>query len=132
MVLPRVSIRSLGRRPLVFLVLLAAGLGWFPVVGEAQDAEELFRTVSPAKVSPAVVVIRARAGPSTPGGARDLHRIGSGVLVSADGKVGGIAIKRAADIPRIRQQIGAMRTGQLLKASVLRAGQVIELTGKAP
>jgi serine protease Do len=44
----------------------------------------------------------------------------------------GIAIKSDADIPRIRERIGAMPAGQSFKASVLRAGQVIELTGKAP
>ena len=35
-------------------------------------------------------------------------------------------------IPKIREKIGAMSTGQPFKASVLRAGEVIELTGKAP
>ena len=35
-------------------------------------------------------------------------------------------------IPKIREKIGAMSTGQPFKASVLRAGAVIELTGKAP
>ena len=44
----------------------------------------------------------------------------------------GIRITSTADIPRIREKIGAMATGELFKASVLRAGQVIELTGKAP
>ena len=44
----------------------------------------------------------------------------------------GITIASDADIPRIRERVGAMRTGETFKASVLRAGQVIELTGKAP
>ena len=44
----------------------------------------------------------------------------------------GVAIKSAADIPKIREKIGAMSTGQPFKASILRAGHVIELTGKAP
>jgi S1-C subfamily serine protease len=44
----------------------------------------------------------------------------------------GIAIKSEADIPKIREKIGAMQTGEPFKASVLRAGRVIELTGKAP
>ena len=44
----------------------------------------------------------------------------------------GIAIKSEADIPKIRERIGAMPTGQQFRASVLRAGTVIELTGKAP
>jgi S1-C subfamily serine protease len=44
----------------------------------------------------------------------------------------GIAIKSDADLPKIREKIGAMRTGEPFKASVLRAGKVLELTGKAP
>lgn len=44
----------------------------------------------------------------------------------------GIQITSDADIPRIRERLGAMKTGEIFKASVLRAGQVIELTGKAP
>jgi S1-C subfamily serine protease len=44
----------------------------------------------------------------------------------------GIAIKSEADIPKIREKIGAMSAGQPFKASVLRAGRVIELTGRAP
>ena len=35
-------------------------------------------------------------------------------------------------MPKIRERIGAMKTGEVFKASVLRAGRVIELTGKAP
>jgi hypothetical protein len=42
-----------------------------------------------------------------------------------------IAIKSEADIPKIREKIGAMSTGQPFKASILRAWNVIELTGKA-
>jgi len=44
----------------------------------------------------------------------------------------GIAIQSEADLPKIRERIGAMPSGQSFKASVLRAGQVIELTGRAP
>jgi serine protease Do len=44
----------------------------------------------------------------------------------------GIVIKSDADLPKIREKVGAMHTGQPFKASVLRAGRVIELTGKAP
>ena len=33
-------------------------------------------------------------------------------------------------IPKIREKIGAMSTGQPFKASVLRAGEVIELNGE--
>ena len=44
----------------------------------------------------------------------------------------GIAITSEADIPKIRQRIGAMASGEPFKASILRAGKVIELTGRAP
>jgi S1-C subfamily serine protease len=44
----------------------------------------------------------------------------------------GIAIKSEADLPKIRERIGAMRAGEPFKASILRAGKVIELTGNAP
>ena len=44
----------------------------------------------------------------------------------------GIAIKSEVDLPKIRERIGAMSSGEPFKASILRAGQVIELTGKAP
>ena len=44
----------------------------------------------------------------------------------------GIAIRNETDVPKIREKIGAMQTGQTFKASVLRAGRVIELTGTAP
>jgi len=46
--------------------------------------------------------------------------------------VAGIPMRSEADIPKIREKIGAMSTGQPFKASVLRAGELIELTGKAP
>jgi serine protease Do len=70
-------------RPLLLVVLVGVVLGWFPIGAEAQDAEELFR-----KVSPSVVVIRAkgRAVDSTRG-LITFSEIGSGVLISADGKV---------------------------------------------
>jgi serine protease Do len=46
--------------------------------------------------------------------------------------IAGIAIKSESDVPKIRERLGAMSPGQSFKASVLRAGQVIELTGKVP
>jgi S1-C subfamily serine protease len=44
----------------------------------------------------------------------------------------GIAIKSEADVPKIREKIGGMSSGQPFKASVLRGGKVIGLTGTAP
>jgi hypothetical protein len=49
------------RRPLLG-VLVGAVLGWCPAGVEAQDVEELFR-----KVSPSVVVIRAKGRELTSG-----------------------------------------------------------------
>ena len=46
--------------------------------------------------------------------------------------IAGIAIKEAADLPRIREKLGTMPPGQTFKATVLRAGRVIELTGTVP
>ena len=60
-------------------------------------------------------------------GGRDIVVRGDVVL-----SVAGIAITSDADIPKIRERVGAMATGDTFKVTVLRAGQVIELTGKAP
>src|SRR5262245_4398830 len=70
-------------RQLLLGILTGAVLGWFPAGVEAQDVEELFR-----KVSPSVVVIKARGRDVTSTrGLINFSEIGSGVLVSADGKV---------------------------------------------
>jgi len=70
-------------RPLFLAVLVAVVLGWFPIGAEAQDAEELFR-----KISPSVVVIRAKGrAVDSARGLITFTEIGSGVLISADGKV---------------------------------------------
>jgi serine protease Do len=183
-------------RRLLLGALVVVVIGCLSGGAEAQDAEELFR-----KVSPSVVVVRAK-GRAVDGtrGLLTYSEIGSGVLISADGKVmtaahvvhamdevlveflggelvparvvasepaadlsllqlshipngaqparigdsdkvrvgdivlsmAGIAIKSEADLPKIRATIGEMSPGDPFKASVLRAGTVIELTGKAP
>jgi len=68
------------------------------------------------------------------GGDRIATIRGQDIVVRGDVilSMAGIPIKSAADVPKIREKIGAMSTGELFKASVLRAGEVIELTGKAP
>jgi serine protease Do len=68
------------------------------------------------------------------GGDRTATIGGQEVVVRGDIvlSMAGIPIRSEADIPKIRKKIGAMSTGQPFKASVLRAGEVIELTGKAP
>jgi serine protease Do len=68
------------------------------------------------------------------GGDRTTTIRGEEIVVRGDIilSMAGIAIRSEADLPKIRERIGAMSSGQLFKASVLRAGKVIELTGKAP
>src|SRR5215468_284532 len=69
-------------RSIALGALLVVLLGWLPDAAQAQDAEELFR-----KVSPAVVVIRAKGRAVDARGLVTFTEIGSGVLMSADGKV---------------------------------------------
>jgi serine protease Do len=60
-------------------------------------------------------------------GGQDMAVRGDIILAMA-----GITIKNDQDLPRIREKLGTMSPGQSFKASVLRAGQVIELTGTVP
>jgi len=46
--------------------------------------------------------------------------------------VHGIAVQKAADLVKIRETMNALPSGQSFKATVLRAGRVLELTGTAP
>ena len=70
------------RKPLSALVL-AAGLFWLAAPADAQSMGDLFR-----KVNPSVVVIRARGSDvEGSGGLTRFLETGSGVLISADGKV---------------------------------------------
>src|SRR5262249_20323212 len=70
-------------RRLLRVVVGVALLSSFPVGVGAQDAEELFR-----QVNPAVVVIRAKGRDViNTRGLVQFNEIGSGVLISADGKV---------------------------------------------
>lgn len=74
--------KTFARLALIMLFTVAAVIGAVPA--EAQDIGELFR-----KVSPSVVVIRAK-GRDVGSGGRGVtvfSEIGSGVLISADGKV---------------------------------------------
>jgi hypothetical protein len=69
-------------RILVGIVIVGWFL-WFPSGADAQDVEEMFR-----KVNPAVVVIKAKGREVTSTrGVVTFSEIGSGVLISADGKV---------------------------------------------
>ena len=65
------------------MVLLVAGLlGWLVPEAQAQSAGDVFR-----KVAPSVVVIRAKGRDVGAGGQTRFNETGSGVLISADGKV---------------------------------------------
>jgi S1-C subfamily serine protease len=68
------------------------------------------------------------------GGDRTATITGQDIVIRGDIvlMIAGIAIKSSADLPKIREKIGKMSTGASFKATVLRAGRVIELTGKAP
>lgn len=74
--------KTLARVTLSILFSVAAVITAVPA--EAQDVGELFR-----KVSPSVVVIRAKGREVAPGarGVAVFSEIGSGVLISADGKI---------------------------------------------
>ena len=70
-------------RRAIHVLLAGAALGWLPASAMAQDVEELFR-----KVSPSVVVIKAKGRAVTSSrGLVTFGEIGSGVLISPDGKV---------------------------------------------
>jgi len=70
------------RRGVAALLAVLAVL-WLPEPGRAQSMSELFK-----KVAPSVVVIRARGREITAGGGPSgFSEIGSGVLISTDGKV---------------------------------------------
>jgi len=68
------------------------------------------------------------------GGDRTATIAGQDIVVRGDIvlTMAGIAIKSDEDLPKIRERLGTMAAGQPFKASVLRAGRVIELTGKVP
>ena len=44
----------------------------------------------------------------------------------------GIRIDSIDDLPRVREKMGTMKSGTLFKVVVLRAGKVVQLTGKIP
>ncbi len=75
--------RSMPRIASLISILLAIGLMGAPAMpASAQTVREVFRSVTPS-----VVVIRAKGGDVTASGQTSFLETGSGVLVSADGKV---------------------------------------------
>jgi serine protease Do len=69
-------------RSMVAVFLVMVPLVWSPAPAEAQDLKQLFRSVSPS-----VAVIRAKGHDVTAAGQVRFNETGSGVLISADGKV---------------------------------------------
>ena len=53
--------------------------------------------------------------------------LGGDILLSVEG-----IDMRAANMPKIRDQMNRAQSGQPFKITILRAGQVLELTGQVP
>jgi serine protease Do len=110
---------------------------WIGLEGDVVigDLAEVFNVPGGSGLLVSVVPMRSPAWDmGILGGDRIATIMGQDIVVRGDIvlMMAGIPIKTDADLPRIRQRIGAMKTGESFKASVLRAGKVIELTGKAP
>jgi S1-C subfamily serine protease len=54
--------------------------------------------------------------------------LGGDILLSVEG----VALTNAANMMKVRDHLATLQSGQEIKAVILRAGRVIELTGKAP
>jgi S1-C subfamily serine protease len=44
----------------------------------------------------------------------------------------GIKVNSIDDLPRVREKMATMKSGMPVKITVLRAGKIVELTGKIP
>lgn len=94
-------------------VLVGSVLAWFPEPAGAQHVAD-FGTVF-QKVNPSVVVIRARGRDVTRDGLIGFTEIGSGVLISADGK-----IMTAAHVTRATDEINVeFLGGETIRARTL-------------
>jgi serine protease Do len=54
--------------------------------------------------------------------------LGGDIILSVEG----VPATNAANMAKVRDHLATMKPGQEIKAVILRAGRVIELTGKAP
>ena len=94
-------------------VLVGSVLAWFPEPAGAQHTAD-FGTIFD-KVNPSVVVIRARGRDVTRDGLIGFTEIGSGVLISADGK-----IMTAAHVTRATDEINVeFLGGETIRARTL-------------
>jgi len=68
------------------------------------------------------------------GGDRTATIGGQEIVVRGDVilEMAGIRVRTVDDLPKIREKLGEMKSGQPFTASVLRAGKMITLTGKVP
>lgn len=107
----------------IALLLLAAltGLG-LPAPAAAQAVGDVFR-----QVSPSVVVIRSRGRDVSATGQVRFGEIGD-VLLAVDG----IPAGNLADYMRMREHLQRLAPGATITVTVLRAGRVVELVGRAP
>ena len=110
----------------VSVALLAA---WQPA--HAQSVSELFR-----KVSPAVVVVRTierGVAPDRPAGLTTIPGLGSGVLISADGKIVTAAhVVQAADRVGIQFQDGKIYAAHVVASSVRADIALLQLDQSPP
>ena len=68
------------------------------------------------------------------GGDRTATIAGQEIVVRGDIilEMAGIRLDSDDDLSKVREKLGAMKSGQTFKTSVLRAGKIVELTGKVP
>jgi S1-C subfamily serine protease len=107
-------------RTLVIPLLVCVAATWAPSVVEAQDVGQLFR-----KINPSVVVIRAK-GREVEGakGLTQFTETGSGVLVSADGKV-----MTAAHVVHLMDEINVeFLGGETIKARIIASESAADLS----
>src|SRR2546428_6765936 len=101
------------------ILLVAAVLLSLPVAAAAQTPGEVFR-----KVTPSVVVIRARGSEVTAGGQVRFLETGSGVLISVDGKV-----MTAAHVVHSMNEIGVeFLGGETVSAKVIASEPAADLS----
>ena len=138
-------------KKLLAVVLAAAVLPAFTLEARAQNLEETFR-----KVSPSVVVVRAKGRDVGAGGVTSFKETGSGVLISSDGRVmtsahvvngmdeitvegiGGEVVRAtllsantAADVSllQIERVTAAMRVARLGDSDTVQVGQQVMIVG---
>ena len=68
------------------------------------------------------------------GGDRTATIRGQDIVVRGDVilEIAGIKVDSVDDLPRIREKLGAMKSGTPFRATVLRAGKIVHLDGKVP